>query len=145
MSGDCEMGRGGVKVDRSDPTRQLLMVQFMGDPRDTSAIHEGKLMLSFGLFGEKGVMENEGVKSFELLDGDVNSATLLVVSPAPDRWLGFVLDEKANTALQLFATERLVRVQSKDGSTSLFRFPTKGYASSRAMFDACIQSLRKKA
>jgi len=145
MSGSCEVVRGGQNIDPSDTTKQVLTIQFFSDPRDTLAIHHGETMLSFALFGEKGAMLNEEVESFSLLEGAVNSASALVVTPTTDRRLSFVLAEKAESTLRLLAAERLVRVQRKDGSASVFRFPVKGYATSRAMFDACVQTLRTRA
>lgn len=55
-----------------------------------------------------------------------------------------LLGAEANAALPLFATERFVRVKMKDGTTTVFSFPPKGYETAKPMFDACARSSQQR-
>ncbi len=141
MNGGCEMARAGLNLDSSE-TEHTLLVQANRDPRDREG--HSRTRLSFALLGAKKVVEmNSGVVSFSVLDGAADSAARLTVKPLMDAGLSMILDKNAEAALSMFATERLVRVDKSDGSTAVFRFPVKGYASSKAMFEACARVLSK--
>lgn len=139
MGGQCQMLRG---VWAADGSNVMLTVQVYSEPIGAMK-RKGETQLVLALFVDQH-MANEKVESFAILESRDAAVGNYTIAPEPPRGISSLLGAEANAALPLFATERFVRVKMKDGTTTVFSFPPKGYETAKPMFDACSKSSQQR-